>query len=295
MTWFKVDDGLHSHPKARRAGLAALGLWAVAGSWSSDQLTDGFVPAWFVDTWPNGRRLAQSLVDARLWTPDTHDDEPGWRFHEWDERNPSSEQVKTKRRAAAERQARARAAARAADNGHVTSPAVSHAVTDPVSHEQTEGVGDAVSSSASHAPPDPYLSTRTKNRGETAAAALRSVTREKPPPPHDPPPETPAGRLALAVAEAGMPARFDKLSGAQSAQVNRLVDVHGVEALVRSAWLTHRPDRPAAFAQAWLPGWLALPPPGRRLHVVVAECPAHRLEEPCRSCAADSKAAGGAP
>lgn len=26
MPWFKVDDKIHSHPKARRAGLAAMGL-----------------------------------------------------------------------------------------------------------------------------------------------------------------------------------------------------------------------------------------------------------------------------
>lgn len=41
MAWFKVDDKLHSHPKLYRASLRAMGLWVLAGSWCSDQLTDG--------------------------------------------------------------------------------------------------------------------------------------------------------------------------------------------------------------------------------------------------------------
>lgn len=44
MAWFKVDDKLHSHPKRYRASLRAMGLWVLAGSWCSDQLTDGVIP-----------------------------------------------------------------------------------------------------------------------------------------------------------------------------------------------------------------------------------------------------------
>ena len=44
MAWFKVDDKLHDHRKARRAGKAAIGVWVLAGSWAMDNLTDGFVP-----------------------------------------------------------------------------------------------------------------------------------------------------------------------------------------------------------------------------------------------------------
>ena len=42
--WFKVDDKLHDHRKARKAGKAAMGVWVLAGSWSMDNETDGFVP-----------------------------------------------------------------------------------------------------------------------------------------------------------------------------------------------------------------------------------------------------------
>lgn len=108
MTWFKVDDTLAGHPKARKAGLPAMGLWTVAGSWASQQLTDGFVPGWYVETWPQGRKLAARLVDARLWNVGEHDGEPGWWFHEWEHANPLREQVLRDREAARLRQQRRR-------------------------------------------------------------------------------------------------------------------------------------------------------------------------------------------
>lgn len=44
MPWFKVDDQLHSHPKPRRASLAALGLWTLSGSYSMAYKLDGSHP-----------------------------------------------------------------------------------------------------------------------------------------------------------------------------------------------------------------------------------------------------------
>ena len=41
MTWFKVDDGIHSHPKFLDVSLAAVGLWTMCGAWCSGYLTDG--------------------------------------------------------------------------------------------------------------------------------------------------------------------------------------------------------------------------------------------------------------
>ncbi len=45
ISWFKVDDKLHDHHKANAAKKAAMGVWVLAGSWSADNLTDGFIPA----------------------------------------------------------------------------------------------------------------------------------------------------------------------------------------------------------------------------------------------------------
>ena len=107
MPWFKVDDGLSDHPKVLMAGNAAMGLWVRAGAWSMKHLTDGFVPAAVVALLGNGRE-ARALVTAGLWV----DVEGGYRFHDWEGRQPSKEAVQRDRDAAAERQKRARERAR---------------------------------------------------------------------------------------------------------------------------------------------------------------------------------------
>lgn len=104
MAWFKVDDQLHSHPKARRAGLEAMGLWLLAGSHCMSYLTDGFVEAWFVQSWPHGPELANVLVREGLWLKV----EGGWQFHDWGEFQPTREKVEAERESAAERQRRKR-------------------------------------------------------------------------------------------------------------------------------------------------------------------------------------------
>jgi hypothetical protein len=78
------------------ASLAALGLWAVAGSWSSDHLTDGFVPDHMIPLLSRGAsELVEELVAARLWKRTRG----GYLFHEWHsngdgtKRNPSKKEV----------------------------------------------------------------------------------------------------------------------------------------------------------------------------------------------------------
>ena len=113
MPWFKVDDALHSHPKARRCGLDALGLWAVAGSHCMAYLTDGYVEPWFIQSWPRGEELAARLVDADLW--DTHPD-GGWQFHDWDQYQPTKAQVEEEREKERERKAKWRESRKDAAN-----------------------------------------------------------------------------------------------------------------------------------------------------------------------------------
>jgi hypothetical protein len=112
MTWVKVDDTLHGHPKARRAGLEAMGLWVVAASWSAAYKQDGYVSADFVATWPKGKKLAASLVAVGLWTLDPNGH--GWWFHDWLDYQPSAAEIEAERLAARERQRRHRARRRAA-------------------------------------------------------------------------------------------------------------------------------------------------------------------------------------
>lgn len=108
MPWFRVDDNLSVHSKTVAAGNAAMGLWVRAGSWSMQQLSDGFIPDHIVSTLGT-RAQAERLITAGLW-----DRLPtGYAFHDWDGRQPSRAQVEADRDAAAERQRRAREAARA--------------------------------------------------------------------------------------------------------------------------------------------------------------------------------------
>jgi hypothetical protein len=109
MTWFKVDDGFHSHPKTRKVlakAPAALALWVVAGSWSSDNLTDGVIPEdqlpWLIPV--GAEDMAQQLVAARFWKRVRG----GYQFHQWvtdgdgTKRNPTREEIEAERRKKAE-------------------------------------------------------------------------------------------------------------------------------------------------------------------------------------------------
>lgn len=119
MPWFKVDDNLAFHGKTVAAGVAAMGLWVRAGAWSSQLLTDGFIPDHMVPALSDGQPdLASKLVSVGFWRKVSD----GFVFHEWSERNPDSEAVKAKRRKETERKAAWRAAQAAKDSNVVTKP-----------------------------------------------------------------------------------------------------------------------------------------------------------------------------
>lgn len=132
MVWFKVDDKFHDHWKSRRAKLEAVGLWTFAGSWSSDNLTDGFVPAEVLTRWhPRPEKIAQRLVDAGLWERVEVNGEVGYQFHEWEAHQPTKAEVEDRRakRAAAGRtgglasaQARGQASASARAQANLNEP-----------------------------------------------------------------------------------------------------------------------------------------------------------------------------
>jgi len=100
MVWFRVDDTLSAHPKARAAGLPAMGLWSLAGAYAAQYLTEGYVPEWYVLTWTSGRKHADRLVAVGLWEVAPG----GWQFHQWAERQPSKAQVEAEREKTRKRQ-----------------------------------------------------------------------------------------------------------------------------------------------------------------------------------------------
>ncbi len=110
MTWFKVCDTFHSNRKvitlsATELGRAAIGLWAVAGSWCADNLTDGELDLAVVKRLGWKPKHAKALVEAGLWEIREGD----YRYHEWHGYQPTRQSVESKRASARERMAAKRA------------------------------------------------------------------------------------------------------------------------------------------------------------------------------------------
>lgn len=103
MSWFKVDDKIHSHQKVkripRRMRLAAIGLWTLTGAWAADHDTDGNVPAHMIDDFDGTDEVIDALVEAGMW--DRTD--AGIVFHDWATFQPTKESKERDRSQTAER------------------------------------------------------------------------------------------------------------------------------------------------------------------------------------------------
>lgn len=100
MAWFNADDKMHGHPKVRRAGLEAIGLWLVCGTYCTDFTTDGLVPEWYINSWPKGQKLADHLVKCGFWEPATDGD---FQFLSWSEYQRTKAQVLADKKKTADR------------------------------------------------------------------------------------------------------------------------------------------------------------------------------------------------
>ncbi len=125
MSHFYIDDQFPFHPKALKAGNAAIGLWARAGALSKQQTTGGHVPL-EVARALGTKAEADRLVRAGLWI--VVDD--GYVFHDWESfpGNFSAEEEK-RRRDAARESARQRKQKQRARTGHIPSHSEGHSVT----------------------------------------------------------------------------------------------------------------------------------------------------------------------
>lgn len=147
MTWFKVDDKLWGHPKWMSLPPGARALWVTAGSYCASNETDGILPASALLALGGRRRDAEALVEAGLWdavdpaprrraakipprssqNPATSQPENdhatdsakprrgrnsqpthAYRFHDWEDYQPTRAQVRAERDAARDRQRAAR-------------------------------------------------------------------------------------------------------------------------------------------------------------------------------------------
>lgn len=101
MSWFKIDDKLHDHRKARKAGKAAMGVWALAGSWCMANGSDGFVPSSVLSRWGT-KKDALRLVESQLWSESSRNGEDGWQFHDWLKYQPDARTMRLKQEAESE-------------------------------------------------------------------------------------------------------------------------------------------------------------------------------------------------
>jgi hypothetical protein len=111
MTWAKLDDSFHSHPKVRMAWYrcpASIGLHVMCITYSADHETDGVVPAWFVAAFfqkPKELQAAVStLTELGMW--EQRDDE--FVIHDFLDYHPSKGELEKKRAREAERKRRER-------------------------------------------------------------------------------------------------------------------------------------------------------------------------------------------
>ena len=126
MPWYKVDDRFTTHLKYLKLPpdkkCMALGLWIQAGTWSSLNLLDGFVPCDVLGHFGTDRDIADVLVDANYWSVVPG----GYQFVNWDEYQPTRADQDKKRSADAERKRRQRAR----EAGEDPDAHQSHSVTD---------------------------------------------------------------------------------------------------------------------------------------------------------------------
>jgi hypothetical protein len=271
MPWFKVDDKLHSHRKVIRAGIDAMGLWVVAGSWCADQLGDGFVPdcvAQRLD--PDYAKHAAALVAAKLWIPGEKDGETGWYFHQWSEdgRQPTSESVNAKRDEARERMAKLRA--QRAEEAK-TKKDGSQDVRANTSRTSSE-----VRSTPTRPDPTPVVPTEQQQGEEPRARASEASTGNG----------TPVWAVPLIdqLTAEGFVVTWD-LGFVDWDIIRKAIDHSGIPAMIQHVHRRHQASKTAAYsARAWLKGWSKLPtldagstlpaPPERQADVI--QMPAQR-------------------
>jgi hypothetical protein len=113
MAWLRVESAFPNHYKVMAAGQSlgrgavgrVLGLWIVGACYAVSHLTDGFVPALVLEDSRYDRKpddVIQAMVSVGL----LHQEQGGYRIHDFNDYNLNAEAVKKKRRADLERKSR---------------------------------------------------------------------------------------------------------------------------------------------------------------------------------------------
>lgn len=106
MTWARLDDTFHHHPKPMKATLSALGLFALGLSYSADNKTRGRLP----EKWVLGRIVGDDqsapsqLVEVGLWTKEGDE----YVIHDYHDYNLTPEELEEVRSGSRERKQKQR-------------------------------------------------------------------------------------------------------------------------------------------------------------------------------------------
>lgn len=108
MTWVRVDDQFRDHPKFLDVSLAGVGLWISGLTYCSRYLTDGFISDAAARRLGATRKRLDELKAVGLW----RSVDGGWVIHDYEQYNPTADQVRedrARKAAAGRRGGRARA------------------------------------------------------------------------------------------------------------------------------------------------------------------------------------------
>ncbi|WP_049569138.1 hypothetical protein [Streptomyces sp. SBT349] len=118
MPWFVLDDGFDTHPKVRKVGNAAVGVFVRLGAYAARHLTEGKLDAAIVRDYGTPPTI-KKLVAVGLLHPFGHDcprceqpDGSGYTIHDFLDYNRSRKQVEAAREAGRKRQQKGRDRAR---------------------------------------------------------------------------------------------------------------------------------------------------------------------------------------
>ncbi|MFH8336917.1 hypothetical protein [Streptomyces sp. AM6-12] len=123
MVWFALDDGFDTHPKVRKAGNAAVGLFVRLGVHATKHLTEGHLDGDIVTAYGTAATIRKLLTVGMLHEPGhgcprcPQPADGGFYIHDYLDYNKSRAQIEAAREAARKRQQKGRDTARANRNG----------------------------------------------------------------------------------------------------------------------------------------------------------------------------------
>lgn len=123
MAWFALDDGFDTHPKVRKAGNAAIGLFVRLGVHATKHLTEGHLDGTIVRDYGTAATIRKLLTVGMLHEPGhgcprcPQPAADGFYIHDYLDYNKSRAQIEAAREAARKRQQRGRDTSRRMRNG----------------------------------------------------------------------------------------------------------------------------------------------------------------------------------